>query len=126
MWDHPRPGIEPVSPALAGRFLTTGPPGKSLQEFFLRGCNRVSGFERLHIVQEISSSSILLFLVIKATSLVAQLEKNLPAMQVTKVQSLSWGDPMERESLPTLGFLSENPMDSGAWRATYSPWGCKE
>ena len=20
----------------------------------------------------------------------------------------------------------ENPMDNGAWRATYSPWGCKE
>ena len=29
MWDLPRPGIEPVSPALAGRFLTTAPPGKS-------------------------------------------------------------------------------------------------
>ena len=28
MWDLPRPGIEPVSPALAGRFLTTAPPGK--------------------------------------------------------------------------------------------------
>ena len=27
MWDLPGPGIEPVSPALAGRFLTTGPPG---------------------------------------------------------------------------------------------------
>ena len=26
----PRPGIEPTSPALGGRFLTTGPPGKSL------------------------------------------------------------------------------------------------
>ena len=25
----PRPGIKPVSPALAGGFLTTGPPGKS-------------------------------------------------------------------------------------------------
>ena len=25
----PCPGIEPVSPALQGRFLTTGPPGKS-------------------------------------------------------------------------------------------------
>ena len=25
----PGPGIEPVSPALAGGFLTTGPPGKS-------------------------------------------------------------------------------------------------
>ena len=29
MWDLPGPGIKPVSPALAGRFLTTGPPGKS-------------------------------------------------------------------------------------------------
>ena len=28
LWDLPRPGIEPVSPALQGRFLTTGPPGK--------------------------------------------------------------------------------------------------
>ena len=28
MWDLPRPGLEPVSPALAGRFSTTGPPGK--------------------------------------------------------------------------------------------------
>ena len=26
----PQPGIEPVSPALEGGFLTTGPPGKSL------------------------------------------------------------------------------------------------
>ena len=29
MWDLPGPGIEPVSPALQGRFLTTGPPGRS-------------------------------------------------------------------------------------------------
>ena len=28
MWDLPRPGLEPVSPALAGRFSTTVPPGK--------------------------------------------------------------------------------------------------
>ena len=28
MWDLPGPGLEPVSPALAGRFLTTAPPGK--------------------------------------------------------------------------------------------------
>ena len=28
MWDLPGPGIEPVSPAFQGRFLTTGPPGK--------------------------------------------------------------------------------------------------
>ena len=28
MWDLPRPGLEPVYPALAGRFLTSAPPGK--------------------------------------------------------------------------------------------------
>ena len=29
MWDLPGPGLKPVSPALAGGFLTTVPPGKS-------------------------------------------------------------------------------------------------
>ena len=28
MWGLPGLGMEPVSPALAGRFLITGPPGK--------------------------------------------------------------------------------------------------
>ena len=28
MWDLPGPGLEPASPALAGGFLTTAPPGK--------------------------------------------------------------------------------------------------
>ena len=28
MWNLPRSGIKPLSPALAGRFLTTKPPGK--------------------------------------------------------------------------------------------------
>ena len=27
-WDLPRPGLEPASPALAGRLPTTAPPGK--------------------------------------------------------------------------------------------------
>ena len=30
MWDLPGPGVEPVSPALAGGLPTTAPPGKSL------------------------------------------------------------------------------------------------
>ena len=30
MWDLTGPGLEPVSPALAGGFLTTAPPGKPL------------------------------------------------------------------------------------------------
>ena len=33
MWDLPRPGLEPGSPALAGRFSTTAPPGKPYFHF---------------------------------------------------------------------------------------------
>ena len=33
MWDLPTPGLEPVSPALAGRFSTSAPPGKPLNLF---------------------------------------------------------------------------------------------
>ena len=34
MWDPPRRGLEPVSPALAGRFSTTAPPGKPCRCIF--------------------------------------------------------------------------------------------
>ena len=33
MWDPPRPGLEPASPAPAGRFSTTAPPGKPHGKF---------------------------------------------------------------------------------------------
>ena len=35
MWDLPRPGLEPVSPALAGRFSATAPPGKPRYLFLI-------------------------------------------------------------------------------------------
>ena len=53
-------------------------------------------------------------------SLVAQLVKNLPAMQETWVQSLGWEDPLERERLPTPVFWP------GEFHGLYSPWGHKE
>ena len=34
MWDRPGSGLEPVSPALAGGFLTTEPPGKSSEGYY--------------------------------------------------------------------------------------------
>ena len=34
MWDLPRPGLEPMCPALAGRFSTTAPPGKPPSQYF--------------------------------------------------------------------------------------------
>ena len=36
-WDLPRPGLEPVSPALAGRLSTTAPPGKPRNSHILVG-----------------------------------------------------------------------------------------
>ena len=33
-WDPPRPGLEPVSPALAGRLSTTEPPGKPPEHLY--------------------------------------------------------------------------------------------
>ena len=36
MWDLPGPGQKPVSPALAGGFSTTAPPGKHHSASFLR------------------------------------------------------------------------------------------
>ena len=35
MWDLPRPGLKPVSPALAGGFSTTAPPGKPETNLFI-------------------------------------------------------------------------------------------
>ena len=42
MWDLPRPRLEPVSPALAGGFSTTAPPGKP-QRCFLNSALRSIG-----------------------------------------------------------------------------------
>ena len=56
---------------------------------------------------------------------VAQMVKNLPAMQETWVQSLGQEDPWRRKWQPTPVFL---PGKSHGQRSLvgYSPWGCKE
>ena len=45
MWDLPRPGLEPVSPALAGRFSTTAPPRKPVDRtlFAWQCCTETTG-----------------------------------------------------------------------------------
>ena len=52
MWDLPRPGLEPVSPALAGRLSTTAPPGKpdliSLHHDFLNYKIAVKTVQKSH------------------------------------------------------------------------------
>ena len=56
MWDLPGPGLEPVSPALAGRFLTTAPPGKPPVLQLLWRQRRVDG--KVKIIQQQDSTSI--------------------------------------------------------------------
>ena len=57
-------------------------------------------------------------------SLVAQLEKNLPAMQKTWVQSLGWEDPLEKGKDTHFSILWN--ILSGELLGLYSPWGGKE
>ena len=50
----------------------------------------------------------------------AQTAKNLPGMWETQVQSLDWGDPLEKRMAPYPLRYSclENSMDRGTRRAT--------
>ena len=51
--------------------------------------------------------------------LVAQMVKNLPALQETRVQSLGWEDSLEKEMAnPLQCSCLENLMDRGAWWVT--------
>ena len=51
--------------------------------------------------------------------LVAQLVKNLSAMQEIRVQSLGWKDPMEK------GKATHSSVWPGEFHGLYSPWGCR-
>ena len=48
---------------------------------------------------------------ISQASLIAQLVKNLPAMQETPVQFLDQEDPLEKERLPTPAFWPGESVD---------------
>ena len=55
----------------------------------------------------------------RGVSLVAQMVKNLPVMQETRVQSLGLGrSPEEGNGNPLQYSCLENSMDRGAWRVT--------
>ena len=59
-------------------------------------------------------------LYINRAFLVAQMAKNLPAMQETWVQPLGQEDPLEKKNGNPLQYSClENPMDRGTWQAMY-------
>ena len=62
---------------------------------------------------------VLIYLIFFWSSLVAQMVKNLPVMQVTWVQSLGREGPLEEGNGNPLQYSClENPMDREAWQAT--------
>ena len=91
----PKPGIKPMSPALADGFFTTEPPGKPNISFI---CSWLS-----YKWNNFMSSIVYLPM--------AQTVKNLPAMQETRVQSLGQEDPLKKEMVTNAGIF--------AWRI---PW----
>ena len=51
--------------------------------------------------------------------MVAQLVKNLPAMNETQVRFLDWEDPLEESMATHSSILAwRTPMDKGAWWVT--------
>ena len=111
MWNLPGPGIEPVSPALAGIFLTTGSWWKPhwAMYFKLQLCLHTPHniftchcFISFHSTYQHLTCYILIYFLgfislhWNRASLIAQLLKNLPAMQETLVQFLGQKDPLQK------------------------------
>ena len=111
----PRLEIKPVSSALEGGFLTTGPPGKSQCFCFFSG---------IYLGVEFLGHIVLLQLNTRAP-LVAQVVKNLPAIQETQVQSLGQKNFLENRMATHYSILDG---ESHGQRSLvgYSPWGLEE
>ena len=102
--DLPDPGIEPMSSALAGGFFTSDPPAKPWTW--------------------ITQPESILFPVYFQR--VAQMVKNLPAVQETQVQSLGQEDPLEKGMATHSSILAWRIPWTKETGGLYSPWGCKE
>ena len=67
MWNLPRPGLEPMSPASAGRFSTTAPPGKPwtlifiFLAFHLFLPKFIQQYKRFYFISSVGSFSISVF-----------------------------------------------------------------
>ena len=116
----PNPGIEPRSPALAGGFFTTEPPGKPILYIAVYICQ--SKFPSSSYVHVPLSEDIKLI----RTSLVAQTVKCLSTMRETWVLSLGREDSLEKEMATHSSTLTWKIPRTEELGAGYFPWGRKE
>ena len=76
------PGIQPTSPALAGRFFSTW------------------------AIREAQTHVYIITFILKGASLGAQTVKRLPTMQETRIQYLGWEVPLEKEMATHFSILA--------------------
>ena len=94
----PPPTIKPMSPALEGRLLTPGLPGKSVHV-------DLGAFTKYEPNRDTYTNW---------ATLVIQTIKNLPAVWETWVRSLGWEDPLEEDMATYSSILAWRiPMDRG-------------
>ena len=73
----------------------------------------------LEFAFQVRLCSLISYDFISRAALVAQMVKHLPARQETRVQSLGWEDPLEKEMATHSTILAWRiPMDRGARQAT--------
>ena len=75
MWDPPRPGSEPMSPALTGGFFTTEPLGKPCAVFQILHLSDIIGylsFSDDHVVWSFMVASVLLQMALLHVFLMAE------------------------------------------------------
>ena len=110
MWDLPRPGMKPVSPALAGGLFTIGPPRKPLKSSFkTSSCytwilsldqdefsweeEKLSEFKRLCLTDHVLEFST-------ETSTQKELSKHMLSKHVTDYKMKLWGSIRWRTNWP--------------------------
>ena len=111
MWDLPRPGLEPVSPASAGRLSTTAPPGKPLILFLIPPdlCSCFCGSWQL---LALSWGTLVLFHLAPVSSSVAGLFPQLVGLRVPKRQKKQKLQSLLR---PDLGKSHSNTFITFHW-----------
>ena len=97
MWDPPRAEIEPMSLALAGAFLTTGPPRKCLPTLFTHTSNymirMVWGFPGGSVVKNLPANEGTVSWILGSLGPEDLLEKEI----VTHSSILTWEIPWDEE-----------------------------
>ena len=84
MCDLPRPGIKPISPALAGRFLTTGQPAKSYTFLFSfkKGKKKQERCQQGYVPSNVYRRGVFLLLQASGSS-----QHSLPCGRITPVSA---------------------------------------